>query len=122
MAFTYPFSDPEVAAVLEQIEPDLRTSLLAAVGRARSRNARRGAATRAELGRGSNGRPRVISADAEAMAQRLLSEGLSIAQIAARLTAEEYPRGNGSTSWTRSAVQKVLASPYGAIRPESMAA
>jgi len=109
MAFTYPFSDPEVAAVLEQIEPDLRTSLLAAVGRARSRNARRGAATRAELGRGSNGRPRVISADAEAMAQRLLSEGLSIAQIAAAMTEAGHKRADGSTSWTRASVQSLLA-------------
>jgi len=68
------------------------------------------------------GGPRRIPAESYAAAHDLKAEGLSIAQIAARLTAEEYPRGNGSTSWTRSAVQKVLASPYGAIRPESMAA
>ena len=67
------------------------------------------------------GGPRRISEATYAAAYRLKAEGLSIAQIAAQLTAGSVPRGNGSTSWTRSAVQKVLASPYGQSRPESMA-
>ena len=67
------------------------------------------------------GRPRVMPEATYAAAYRLKAEGLSIAQIAAQLEADSVPRGNGSTEWTRSAVQKVLASPYGQSRPESMA-
>jgi len=55
-----------------------------------------------------------------AAAYSLKAAGLSLAQIAAQLTADSVPRGNGSTAWTRSAIQKVLASPHGQSKPESM--
>jgi DNA invertase Pin-like site-specific DNA recombinase len=68
------------------------------------------------------GRPRLVSAETYAAAYDLRASGLSLAQVAAAMTEAGHPRANGSTSWTRSAVQHLLASPYGASRPESMVA
>ena len=68
------------------------------------------------------GRPRVMPEATYAAAFELKATGLSLAKIAAAMTEAGHVRANGSTEWTRSAVQKVLESPYGQSRPESMVA
>jgi DNA invertase Pin-like site-specific DNA recombinase len=67
------------------------------------------------------GRPRLISESTYVRAYALRSAGATWQQAADTLAAEGHRKANGTTSWAISNVRRLLASPYGATRPERLA-